>query len=1811
MGIVIPQVVSKSTTSGSGAQVIDGSLKFDANNTNYLKRTFSSGNRTTWTLSVWVKRNTLAATHTDQTIFEANGTQNDSDNLKIKFRNATVSDSFNISGWNTNFIITNQQFRDVSSWYNLVVSANTGEASADRLKVYVNGERITSFNTYSAPSGNTGPNGAVAHHIGHSVADDQPADMNMSQYYFIDGQELGPENFGFTDLLTNTWKPKKFDIRAQLAKNPNNGTTWSNSLTTNAGDNFDGSGAKTKAFDGDGSNKAFTANNSDGTTQGTSYLEMVFPSAISGALRVKCDNGNTVRNTTGGGDVLLATQNTGSDNQFVDCGTVSGLTNLRVLMSGGSRPAISMIELDGYVFIDGLSGDNSFYLPMDGNSPIGEDKSGKGNDFTPVNFGGSVEIDKATGARPILNTTQGGTQASDGVFGSKEGFQETVSSSSGGGNPYIFDTRGTQPTLSFIRGATYTFDYSSATSHPLRFATAADAAGSTQYTNGTSVSGNVIKFTVPHNAPDTLYYYCTNHGGMGNSISVTTDETKADSYAWQNVLALPLVGRFNDYSNSINNTTSTKSMSVSGNVAANYQYSNFYGGSHYFDGSADHINAASSSDFGMGTGDFTIEAWVHPTQMYSSNFIVCLSASDSIFGYNSDGTLNIQLPASGAPALTQLGPVITNNQWNHFAAVRESGTLRGYVNGVLAATVSNATTDMGSSGTVTIGDHPSLSREIKGYLQDVRIYKGVAKYTSDFIVPATQPDVLPDTPSGVSGGSKLTNIIDGAVTFSGGTDYLEVKSSTDFAFGTGDFTMEAYVYATSFPSTNQRIFCSGADGSGNRTNFQLMVGSAGYLEFDNTSTYQSANGLIGLNKWYHVAATKASGTLRLFIDGVNVKEQSDSYNVTENGGVTIGREFGYSSYWYGMISNARIIKGTALYTANFTPPKEPLTNVTNTKLLCCQSSATPARPTVGGYISGVNDGQVWSHGTLSGSIENVRPWHLGFNGDLSTFTRPTNNLMAQIIFETPIAFSSKFEIKGTLDSNSEGSIEVLDGTNNFINVTSSFGNVTANPTDYPKVNLTSSLTSPVKGIRFNGVAGAINQPRFTGVYVDDTLLIDPIIQKGTPTSSNFNPFTTDINMVRGQESGYATMDLFHNPSGSSFSDGNLSVSNSTGWHSQTGTIGVTSGKWYYEWRKTSGSYTGVGWSNKKEFAGNPSYNRVGGGIYLSHNGNKQSSDGSVSYGETYGNDDTIGVAFDRDTGTIEFFKNGVSQGIAFIGQTGSTTQYAGNVFYPEIHLYQSGGTVNFGQKPFRFAPPPGYQPLNAANVQPEKVVARPNQYVGVMKYTGTSANPATVTDRENIKFTPDFVWCKSRSNAEGHALYDSVRGGENIIRSNTNEANVTNANNLKTFIPGGFTTGNNGHVYYNGYTYVAWTWKAGGSKGTFNKDGVDMGSAANAKMSVGSLNSEAYDQSAVWSNGVTTNGVASFSDLFDGNFGTSAQQTTNGTPATISGFGPITVQNKVSFYSPDGNARYRLNLGEERYIDGAGWHDIEFTGTLSSFSFQAPGNSRIFIYGMMIDGKLLVNNGVSVANIPSIAATASSVGTKQGFSIIKYTGSGSNGTIPHGLSQAPDFFFGRDLDDTGGSRDWIIYHKVVGGSGRLKFNNDPTSSSSVFFQNQQTRDTHITIGTSNDINSTNDYILYCWHDVPGLQKFGSYTGTGSENFVELGFRPALVMVKRAVVNSSPDSDTSHSAWVIMDSERLSYNGLTPNHLYANHSTGEGKRGDASGTSSLTDMTLEPMSNGFYLNGPGTETNANTGTYVYAAWAEAPTFNLYGGQSNAR
>ena len=328
-------------------------------------------------------------------------------------------------------------------------------------------------------------------------------------------------------------------------------------------------------------------------TYGSRRVDFVVyrPASGTGKVWVK-DNGAST--WVGGGDP----SNTSSTPSFIipDGNTYFGYTFYD--RSNGDQVA----TFDGDGSIQQKIGANSFYLPLDGNTPIGKDQSGNGNDFTPVNFGGSVDLPRATGAIPILNTNEGGTVAKNDVRTDSKTYTVTAS-----GGKYYLDGVET-PTLNFLRGGTYIFDYTGATSHPFKFSTTSDGThnSGSEYTDGTNTSTtNVMKITVPHNAPDTLYYYCSAHSGMGSSINVTTDVLKADPYAWKCVLAMPLVGYNADESKNINCTQSAaKTITSTGNAAASSDASNFYGGSYEFDGNGDYLQCTSSSDYDMNS-DFT------------------------------------------------------------------------------------------------------------------------------------------------------------------------------------------------------------------------------------------------------------------------------------------------------------------------------------------------------------------------------------------------------------------------------------------------------------------------------------------------------------------------------------------------------------------------------------------------------------------------------------------------------------------------------------------------------------------------------------------------------------------------------------------------------------------------------------------------------------------------------------------------------------------------------------------------------------------------------------------------------------------------------------------------------------------------------------------------------------------------------------------------------------------------------------------------------------------------------------------------------
>jgi len=241
----------------------------------------------------------------------------------------------------------------------------------------------------------------------------------------------------------------------------------------------------------------------------------------------------------------------------------------------------------------------------------------------------------------------------------------------------------------------------------------------------------------------------------------------------------------------------------------------------------------------------------------------------------------------------------------------------------------------------------------------------------------------------------------------------------------------------------------------------------------------------------------------------------------------------------------------------------------------------------------------------------------------------------------------------------------------------------------------------------------------------------------------------------------------------------------------------------------------------------------------------------------------------------------------------------------------------------------------------------------------------------------------------------------------------------------------------------------------------------------------------------------------------------------------------------------------------------------------------------------------------TITPTGSSVGTRQGFSIIKYTGnSTANATLPHGLSEAPKFVIIKNLSNAYG---WAVLHTDVGTTGTT-LDGSPEYYMMVLNSNAGRYDwsqdtiwnpTSTTVkidqsGGANWVNNSNSsYIMYAWHDVPGLQKFGSYEGNGDTDgpFVWCEHKPAWVMVK----NTDDTSD-----WRIYDSTRNATNPINL-ILYPNDTWDD----------TTTAHPLDFLSNGFKVRGDYKDVNTDGDTYIFCAFAESPMNNLYGAQSNAR
>lgn len=478
-----------------------------------------------------------------------------------------------------------------------------------------------------------------------------------------------------------------------------------------------------------------------------------------------------------------------------------------------------------------------------------------------------------------------------------------------------------------------------------------DTSDVTLITSGTQgQSGATAKYVVPFGSVP-LAYYCASHPGMGADIATPTNALmfngglpilktsdafgqtvssgyNGDSHAANLYLALPLKDNANDVSASINPNSNTKAASVSSVSSSNSQ-SKFYGSSHQWNANTDGITyAEQGSELVFGTGDYTIECWFYNDNSHNGGgsgrcylFDTRLGGSQTgdppqvIANLDGDTTLNFQ----------NLSATITTlNKWVHFAGVRKSGTIYLFVDGRLKA--QGAETTNHTTNGIAIGRATDGGYGWAGYIQDFRVYKS-AKYTADFVLP-DQLDLNDQSGNsnnasnvGATWQTSVEKFYDGAAYFNNTSSYVRPADSSDFAFGTGDFTAECWVYTLAHK--NYIAYIDTRE-SGQATDLGWVIASNASGACYVYSNAFLATGSLNLNQWTHLAYCRAGGTHTFYIDGSPVGSSTAVRDYTDDK-LTIGAtSYGPTEWQNGYIQDVRIYKGIAKYTSSFSPPERSI-----------------------------------------------------------------------------------------------------------------------------------------------------------------------------------------------------------------------------------------------------------------------------------------------------------------------------------------------------------------------------------------------------------------------------------------------------------------------------------------------------------------------------------------------------------------------------------------------------------------------------------------------------------------------------------------------------------------------------------------------------------------------------------------------------------------------------------------------------------------------------------------------------------------------
>jgi len=344
-------------------------------------------------------------------------------------------------------------------------------------------------------------------------------------------------------------------------------------------------------------------------------------------------------------------------------------------------------------------------------------------------------------------------------------------------------------------------------------------------------------------------------------------------------------------------------------------------------------------------------------------------------------------------------------------------------------------------------------------------------------------------------------------------------------------------------------------------------------------------------------------------------------------------------------------------------------------------------------------------------------------------------------------------------------------------------------------------------------------------FSDNSGTTSTTLGKDGAGSNNWTPNNFSVTAGVGNDSltdtptsNYCTWNPLKKGAAQTLSNGNLdAVGTNAGTDSVFGTIAVNSGKWAWEVTVNSGTTASaplIGIASVDDVAGlaSPGFSATSYGYYAS-TGNKYNNSSGAAYGAAYTVGDVIRVELNLDAGTLEFFKNGTSQGTAYTGLSGWFTPCIGD---------SSGSTLfnasaNFGQRAFSNTPTTGFQGLAAANFA-DPAVKKSNQHFDATIYTGNGSSLA-VTNAGSMQ--PDLVWIKNRATTTSHVVQDSVRGAGKTIFTNSTSVEGGNAGDLITsFNSNGFTVNDTyaggsggGGTSGSSQSHVGFQWRKGVTPG--------------------------------------------------------------------------------------------------------------------------------------------------------------------------------------------------------------------------------------------------------------------------------------------------------------------------------------------------------------------------------------------------------------